>query len=189
MEVNILTNKITFTPPMPDYAPNLNLAPSVRGILTNALGGSDHRPSGASRRGANKARRFGAQGRGAKSSATSTTGPDGAVPPDNVNMTVYPALPPSATAALVAETIHALTAIGGHENPPARHIVGHEGVASVKEKLKTVSEELEDYVEVSCAVDIARDDKLPLRATTPEPLSDPMEGLEGTADDQDTPSP
>jgi len=59
---------------------------------------------------------------------------------------------------LVMETVHALAAIGGHENPPARHIVGHEGVASVKEKLKTVSEELEDFVEVSCAVDIFKSD-------------------------------
>ena len=33
-----------------------------------------------------------------------------------------------------------------------------EGVASVKEKLKTVSEELEDFVEVSCAVDIFKSD-------------------------------
>lgn len=57
-------------------------------------------------------------------------------------------------AALVAETVNAITAIGGHDNPPARHIVGFEGIASVKEKLKTVSEELEDFVEVSCAVDI-----------------------------------
>ena len=57
-------------------------------------------------------------------------------------------------ASLVDETVHAITAIGGHENPPARHIVGFEGIASVKEKLKTVSEELEDFVEVSCAVDI-----------------------------------
>lgn len=56
------------------------------------------------------------------------------------------------------ETVHALTAIGGHENPPARHIVGYEGVNSVKEKLKTVSEELEDFVEVSCAVDIFKSD-------------------------------
>jgi len=58
------------------------------------------------------------------------------------------------TSAMLAETVHAITAIGGHENPPARHIVGHEAVASVKEKLKTVSEELEDFVEVSTAVDI-----------------------------------
>lgn len=57
-------------------------------------------------------------------------------------------------AELVAETVNAITAIGGHENPPARYIVGFEGIASVKEKLKTVSEELEDFVEVSCAVDI-----------------------------------
>lgn len=56
---------------------------------------------------------------------------------------------------LLAETIHAVIAIAGHANPPARHIVGFEGVASVTEKLKTVSEELEDFVEVSCAADIA----------------------------------
>ena len=55
---------------------------------------------------------------------------------------------------LLAEVIHAITAIGGHENPPARHIVSFEAVGSVKEKLKTVSEELEDYIEVSNGVDI-----------------------------------
>ena len=49
---------------------------------------------------------------------------------------------------LVAETIHAVIAIAGHAYPPARHIVGYEGVASVQKKLKTVSEELEDFVEV-----------------------------------------
>ncbi|KAH8819180.1 hypothetical protein F5884DRAFT_848509 [Xylogone sp. PMI_703] len=70
----------------------------------------------------------------------------------------YVRLPNDAKDQLVMETVHALTAIGGHENPPARHIVGHEGVASVKEKLKTVSEELEDFVEVSCAVDIFKSD-------------------------------
>ena len=47
-----------------------------------------------------------------------------------------------------------LTAIGGHENPPTRHIVGFEGSIAVKEKLKTVTEELEDFVEASVAVDI-----------------------------------
>ena len=67
---------------------------------------------------------------------------------------LHPNLPSVMVSSFIAETIHALTAIGGHENPPARHIVGFEGVASVKEKLKTVSEELEDFVEVSGAVDI-----------------------------------
>lgn len=70
----------------------------------------------------------------------------------------YPKLPSEARDRLVMETVHALTAIGGHENPPARHIVGYEGVTAVKEKLKTVSEELEDFVEVSCAVDIFKSD-------------------------------
>lgn len=58
---------------------------------------------------------------------------------------------------LVSETVYAITAIGGHENPPSRHIVGHEGTASVKEKLKTVSEELEDFIQCSFAVDFAAD--------------------------------
>ena len=31
-------------------------------------------------------------------------------------------------------------------------------MSSVKEKLKTVSEELEDFIEVSCAVDIFKSD-------------------------------
>ena len=53
-----------------------------------------------------------------------------------------------------------MCAIGAHENPPGRHIVGHEGVAAVKEKLKTVSEELEDFVDVSGKVDFEREEAL-----------------------------
>lgn len=56
--------------------------------------------------------------------------------------------------ALTLETVHAIAAIGGHENPPSRHIIGQEGVAAVKEKLKTVSEELEDFVQSSYSVNI-----------------------------------
>src|SRR5205085_12232222 len=73
-------------------------------------------------------------------------------------VSLYPPLSASHLKHLTAETIHAITAIGGHDNPPARHIVGSEGVASVKEKLKTTSEELEDFIEVSGAVDIASRD-------------------------------
>ncbi|KAK6219892.1 short-chain dehydrogenase/reductase [Colletotrichum tabaci] len=83
--------------------------------------------------------------------------PDTAVPDPNETEEVqvrYPKLPPAATDRLVLETVHALTAIGGHENPPARHIVGFEGAIAVKEKLKTVTEELEDFVDASLAVDI-----------------------------------
>ncbi|KAM0285166.1 hypothetical protein ACHAQH_001595 [Verticillium albo-atrum] len=66
----------------------------------------------------------------------------------------YPRLPAAATDRLVMETVHALTAIGGHENPPARHIVGFEGAIAVKEKLRTVTEELEEFVDASLSVDI-----------------------------------
>ncbi|KAF4917282.1 Oxidoreductase BOA17 [Colletotrichum fructicola] len=81
--------------------------------------------------------------------------PDTAMEQSDTEVIVrYPKLAPSATDRLVMETVHALTAIGGHENPPARHIVGFEGSIAVKEKLKTVTEELEDFVDASLAVDI-----------------------------------
>lgn len=70
---------------------------------------------------------------------------------------MYPPLSTAHLEVLVAETVYAITAIGGHENPPSRHIVGQEGVASVKEKLKTVSEELEDFIQASFAIDFAAD--------------------------------
>lgn len=69
-------------------------------------------------------------------------------------MARYPRLPAAALDRLVLETVHALTAIGGHENPPTRHIVGFEASGAVQDKLKTVSEELEDFVEASLSVDI-----------------------------------
>lgn len=75
-------------------------------------------------------------------------------PSEDEIQTRYPKLPSAAYDRLVMETVHALTAIGGHENPPARHIVGFEGSIAVREKLKTVTEELEDFVEASLAVDI-----------------------------------
>ena len=123
-EISVLTNKITFAPLMPEYDSQNNPAPGLRDILTNVV--NMHPDTRITEK--EKAR--------------------------NKIVSRYPLLPGDARDKLVMETVHALTAIGGHENPPARHIVGYEGVASVKEKLKTVSEELEDFVEVSCAVDI-----------------------------------
>ena len=73
-------------------------------------------------------------------------------------VSLYPPLSHEHLDSLTEETVHAITAIGGHENPPARHIVGAEGIASVKEKLKTVSEELEDFTTCSLAVDIVNDE-------------------------------
>ena len=128
MEIGILTNKIISAPSMPQYSPENNPAPLFRGII----GGLLDRLDNASHNGTHE--------------PTSLAG-------DQIQ-SLYPKLPPEMQSSLLAETINAITAIGGHENPPARHIVGHEGVASVKEKLKTVSEELEDFVDCSCAVDI-----------------------------------
>lgn len=87
----------------------------------------------------------------------------------------YPKLPGYAVDKLVMETVHALTAIGGHENPPARHIVGFEGAVAVKEKLTTVTEELEDFVEASLAVDIF-DSQLKAEARQGKAPDDPVDG-------------
>lgn len=129
-EIPVLTNRITFAPQLPQYESTNNPAPGLRDILMNVV--NSHPDT-----------RIDAEKSADASEAV---------------VSRYPKLPSEAKDRLVLETVHALTAIGGHENPPARHIVGYEGVNSVKEKLKTVSEELEDFVEVSCAVDIFKSD-------------------------------
>lgn len=129
-EIPVLSNKITFAPQLPQYSSQNNPAPGLRDILTNVV--NQHRDTRIS----------------------DLKGKHGI---DKI-VSRYPKLPSEALDRLVMETVHALAAIGGHENPAARHIVGYEGVASVKEKLKTVNEELEDFVVVSCAVDIFQSD-------------------------------
>jgi NAD(P)-dependent dehydrogenase (short-subunit alcohol dehydrogenase family) len=122
-EISLLCNKIIFAPQLSQYESSNNPAPGLRDILSNVV---NHYPE-----------------------IDEETG-------EQVDTSIvgrYPKLPSEAADRLVMETVHALTALGGHENPPARHIVGYEGVASVKEKLKTVSEELEDFVEVSLSAD------------------------------------
>jgi len=131
IEINVLTNRLTSAPPMGAYASDSNPAPLCRDILSGLL----DRLEG---------------------SDEPTTG-------DQLHQStvssLYPPLTMGMKERLVAETVYAVAAIGGHDNPPGRHIVGIEGVASVKEKLKTVSEELEEFVEVSAAVDIFKDDE------------------------------
>jgi len=136
MEINVLLNRITSAPPMAAYASDANSAPLSRDLLSGLLDRIE--------------------------------GTDEPVTGDQLHQdrvtSLYPPLEAELKERLVAETVHAVAAIGGHDNPPGRHIVGHEGVASVKEKLKTVSEELEDFVEVSAAVDIGKEDGTPMPA-------------------------
>jgi trafficking protein particle complex subunit 9 len=145
-EIQSLTNRLIFTPQIPAYSHGLNPAPNIRDILANVL----------------------------------NTDPSTALPEVNLPEPIEPAqspessemistepesgygdiqqryvrLQPGTADRLVTETVQALAAIGGHENPPNRHIVGSEGAIAVKEKLKTVSEEMEDFVDASLAVDI-----------------------------------
>jgi hypothetical protein len=154
MEVNVLTNRITSVPPMPEYLQGENPAPLAREIFSGLLDKleriENHRPLLDDK------------------SPSSESTPDldvymrettiGDLLSSDTVTSLYAPLPSAVRSSLIAETVHALTAIGGHDNPPARHIVGTEGVTAVQEKLKTTSEELEDFIEVSIAVDIARVD-------------------------------
>lgn len=133
MEVNVLTHRITSAPPMVCYTDENNPAPLSRNILSSLLDKIE-------------------------GSAEPTTGDQ--LYSSEVK-SLYAPLSRGMKERLVAETVHAVAAIGGHDNPPARHIVGVEGVTAVKEKLKTVSEELEDFVECSCAADIDRNGDIP----------------------------
>lgn len=133
-EIQSLTNKIVFAPQLPFYDADLSPAPSMREMLANVLNAN---PDTA-----------------IEQSVVDEDGNDNGNGNGGVIQSRYPHLPAAAYDRLVMETVHALTAIGGHENPPARHIVGFEGAVAVKEKLKTVTEELEDFVEASLAVDI-----------------------------------
>lgn len=143
-EILTLTNRLTFVPQIPAYDQSFEMVPSIREMLTNVL--NTHPDT-------------------AMPAPPSPETPPASPPsPEKISLEPevpkgeilhrYPKLPPGAADKLVMETVHALTAIGGHENPPARHIVGYEGATAVKEKLKTMTEELEDFVEASLAVDI-----------------------------------
>jgi NAD(P)-dependent dehydrogenase (short-subunit alcohol dehydrogenase family) len=148
IEIGILTNKVTSAPPMKAYSRETgNTAPLFRGILDGLLnrlpGIRAQYPQAPTE-----------EVTSPSSEAERQSGPY-LLSKDEV-VSLYPPLSQAHTAKLVAETVHAVTAIGGHENPPARHIVGWEGVASVKEKLKTVSEELEEFVDTSLSADIEK---------------------------------
>jgi len=54
----------------------------------------------------------------------------------------------------VEETVRIVAAVAGSDNPPGRITVGEEGVELVKERLKTLSEELEEYLDASLSADI-----------------------------------
>ncbi|KAF4586038.1 short chain dehydrogenase/reductase family protein [Ophiocordyceps camponoti-floridani] len=143
-EIQSLTNRLIFAPQMPAYADIFTNAPSIRDMLLNVLNADPATavpPDPVT-----------PQQQAPSSPDSTSLEPEAVVGGQIVYR--YPRLPAAAADRLVAETVHALTAIGGHENPPSRHIVGFEGATAVKEKLKTVTEEMEDFVDASLAVDI-----------------------------------
>ena len=140
IEVSVLTNQIIATPPLAAYSEDENPAPLSRRMISSLL---NHLNEANGTRDENDEHQ----------SDSSERPGDVLMQPPQVT-SIVPSAPPEFQRSLIAETVYAILSIGGHDNPPARHIVGHEGVASVKEKLKTVSEELEEFVEISAGVDL-----------------------------------
>ncbi|KAI1971209.1 hypothetical protein LOZ53_000497 [Ophidiomyces ophidiicola] len=174
IEIGILSNLITSVPPMYNsYSQTTNHAPLFRGIMNSILS----RLSSDSRSTYSTASSPISRSSPCPASPMSSGNPefqedhclDTHVYPLSANsiVSLYPPLTATHLDLLTAETVHAITAIGGHENPPARHLVGAEAVASVKEKLKTISEELEDFIACSIAVDIGGDEN-PIRVVSEE---------------------
>ena len=143
IEVSVLTSPIVAVPSMPEYDSAKNAAPLARRIFSRLLNKLD------------TASQIESGELGMSRMALEDEGSlgDQMLYADTVKDLRVP-LPPTFRENLLAETLNALLAIGGHETPPARHIVGHEGVASVKEKLLTAGQELEEFVEVSSAADL-----------------------------------
>ncbi|KAK7207076.1 hypothetical protein BZA70DRAFT_3294 [Myxozyma melibiosi] len=56
---------------------------------------------------------------------------------------------------LVKDVVTAIINVAGIENPPARLVAGAEAIEQIRDKLRTVSEEIEDMLEVSYAADSA----------------------------------
>lgn len=135
-------------PPItPAYSPDANHAPLFRGILNRLIPRLPQPSADAENP------EFTNPQQGPEEPTSAEDGPF-SVPKV---LSMYPPLSTAHLEVLVAETVYAIMAIGGHENPPSRHIVGQEGVASVREKLKTVSEEMEDFIQASFAIDFAAD--------------------------------
>ena len=157
LEINVLSNKITSVPSLPQYSPDVNPAPLAREILSGLLDKLSESSETAAQQSLSPEQTTSETRSVSQSSWPSRN--TGDILGSQKITSLYPTISPTVQSHLISETVFAIAAIGGHDNPPARHIVGFEGVASVKEKLKTVSEELEDFVEVSGQVDIARIDE------------------------------
>ncbi|RPA82029.1 NAD(P)-binding protein [Ascobolus immersus RN42] len=81
--------------------------------------------------------------------------------------------PPSAASSelikqLTAETVEAILTVAGIQSPPVRVVVGKEGITAVLERIRTISEEMEEFLETSMAADvpIAEGETLPGLSTT-----------------------
>lgn len=55
---------------------------------------------------------------------------------------------------ILSETVSIIMSIAALENPPGRIVVGNEGVEQVKDRVKIVSEELEEFLDASLGADI-----------------------------------
>ena len=147
LEVNLLTNKITSIQEMTASNPEQGRRLSARNFVGALLDRVAQKPQG-------DLDTKGLDSRHLRSSQQANF--------------FYPSLPRSMRTSLVAETVYAIIAIAGQENPPSKHLIGAEAIASIKERLKTFSEELEDFVETSYSVEAGDDGTKPIKVEEAE---------------------
>ena len=166
LEAMLLSNKIVAAPALPSYTPSQTISPLPRYVIGGLIDRIEGNTSSYRLRRTASEAGVSAGGVGASGEITGTYNDNAQQPqsgssaldPDPNIERFHPLLSSSLKSSLLAETVHAVLAIAGHDNPPNRHIIGYEGVAGVKEKLKATSEELEEFVGVSCAVDVESGD-------------------------------
>ncbi|KAI9674255.1 MAG: hypothetical protein M1829_003802 [Trizodia sp. TS-e1964] len=157
-EVNLLTNTLTCVSSLPCSAAESNPSNSVRAMLVSATRVTQHV--------SNKL-----EGQQSDSIPNRNSKAQEKV------STRIPDMAESTESSLLAETVYALAAIGGHSNPPSRHIVGFDAAAMVKEKVKCASEDLEEFAEPGTALDMISAGRQPaMRELDMDGSTRPLEG-------------
>lgn len=125
-----LHHKMTFVPSLSDYKPAANPALSIRDTLFRSLPDITSFPS-------------------------STELPLRPEPKlEGEEGTTISGYPSTSDPLLLRDIGHTLISIGGHPNPPIRHVFGFDAIETVREKLRGVTEEMEEFLDATRAVDI-----------------------------------
>lgn len=134
-ETRVLTSRLTAAPEMADYTSGDNSDDSSAGRVRNTMNSLVGRFWTAHAATSTSTQPGRPHSIAAVSKAHTSRVPD--------SVPSYAPLAPSFASSLVAETVFAIAAIGGHDNPPLHHIVGNDGIAEAREKERMIRVEID----------------------------------------------